>query len=262
MSDIHSCSYHCNRPECIKAQRDELRDRLAQPEQPAKIDIDYWVSSRPQIIEALAKAGFTLMSNANGFWLEPAPQPEREPSGWKLVPLEPTQEMLRATEAGPVNFPSFCWKAMLSAAPNTPQRKPEQLAQLPQGWSAVQVHGGTTKVWPMTEAQVIAASLAQPEQESFSPEAISATQAAWKMGYDAAKAEQPEQEPVQFKCTVIDDAHPNGIPLEQWAKPPQRKPLTDEEMKKIWYAMQNIMGWYSFQEIARAIEAAHGIKGS
>ena len=40
----------------------------------------------------------------------------------------------------------------------------------------------------------------------------------------------------------------------------QRKPLSDEEMKKIWYAMQNIMGWYSFQEIARAIEAAHGIK--
>jgi hypothetical protein len=51
-----------------------LRDRLAQPEQPAKIDIDYWVSSRPQIIEALAKAGFTLMSNANGFWLQPTPQ--------------------------------------------------------------------------------------------------------------------------------------------------------------------------------------------
>ena len=33
MTDIHSCSYYCNRPECIKAQRDELRDRLAQPEQ-------------------------------------------------------------------------------------------------------------------------------------------------------------------------------------------------------------------------------------
>ena len=30
---LHSCSYHCDRPECIKAQRDELRDRLAQPEQ-------------------------------------------------------------------------------------------------------------------------------------------------------------------------------------------------------------------------------------
>ena len=45
-----------------------------------------------------------------------------------------------------------------------------------------------------------------------------------------------------------------------YTTPPQRKTLTDEEMKKIWYAMQNIMGWYSFQEIARAIEAAHGIK--
>lgn len=30
---IHSCSYHCDRPECIKAQRDELRERLAQLEQ-------------------------------------------------------------------------------------------------------------------------------------------------------------------------------------------------------------------------------------
>jgi hypothetical protein len=31
--------------------------------------------------------------------------------------------------------------------------------------------------------------------------------------------------------------------------------LTEEEMKKTWYEMQNIMGWYSFEEIARAIEA-------
>ena len=25
---IHSCSYYCDRPECIKAQRDELRDQM------------------------------------------------------------------------------------------------------------------------------------------------------------------------------------------------------------------------------------------
>jgi hypothetical protein len=31
--------------------------------------------------------------------------------------------------------------------------------------------------------------------------------------------------------------------------------LTDDEMKKTWYEMQNIMGWYSFEEIAKAIEA-------
>jgi len=28
MSDIHSCSYYCDRPECVKRQRDELRERL------------------------------------------------------------------------------------------------------------------------------------------------------------------------------------------------------------------------------------------
>ena len=50
------------------------------------------------------------------------------------------------------------------------------------------------------------------------------------------------------------------VMLDQTSHDAQHKPLSDEEMKKIWYAMQNIMGWYSFQEIARAIEAAHGIK--
>ena len=28
--EIHTCSYHCHRPACIKAQRDELRDKLSQ----------------------------------------------------------------------------------------------------------------------------------------------------------------------------------------------------------------------------------------
>jgi hypothetical protein len=31
MTDIHSCSYYCERPACIKAQRDKLREALAQP---------------------------------------------------------------------------------------------------------------------------------------------------------------------------------------------------------------------------------------
>ena len=41
MTDIHSCSYFCNKPECIKAQRDELRERLAQPEQKADAHLLY-----------------------------------------------------------------------------------------------------------------------------------------------------------------------------------------------------------------------------
>ena len=87
---------------------------------------------------------------------------------------------------------------------------------------------------------------------------------------------QPEQEPVAWgvfegnlhdmffspseaqEMADLKGTHAEVRPL--YTTPPQRKPLTDEEMKKIWYAMQNIVGWYSFQEIARAIEAAHGIK--
>lgn len=32
MTDIHSCSYYCDRPECIKAQRDQLRGGLLERE--------------------------------------------------------------------------------------------------------------------------------------------------------------------------------------------------------------------------------------
>ena len=80
---------------------------------------------------------------------------------------------------------------------------------------------------------------------------------------------KPDQKPVAWitpdgKGFRIRFSPPvNDVPLgwdALYTTPPQRKPLTDEEMKKIWYAMQNIMGWYSFEEVARAIEAAHNIK--
>ena len=28
-NDLHSCSYYCDRPECVKRQRDELREKLS-----------------------------------------------------------------------------------------------------------------------------------------------------------------------------------------------------------------------------------------
>ena len=44
------------------------------------------------------------------------------------------------------------------------------------------------------------------------------------------------------------------------ASPPQRKPLTDEEINAIWNSLIATPD-YSREMIARAIEAAHGIKG-
>jgi hypothetical protein len=68
-------------------------------------------------------------------------------------------------------------------------------------------------------------------------------------GYQSKKAmaqdklAQPAQEPVGFVDSKLN-------PIQRpWVG------LTDEDMKKSWYNMENIMGWYSFQEVARAIEA-------
>jgi hypothetical protein len=51
---IHSCSYYCDRPECIKAQRDALRDRLAQPTDLQK--------ANQELLEALSDIAYGLES--------------------------------------------------------------------------------------------------------------------------------------------------------------------------------------------------------
>ena len=67
--------------------------------------------------------------------------------------------------------------------------------------------------------------------------------------------EPAQQEPVEFKCMVIDNHHPNGIPFEQWVKPAQRKPwvgLTDEELDEMFsktFKGKKLVNW-----VARAIE--------
>jgi hypothetical protein len=49
---IHSCSYYCDRPECIKEQRDELRDGL---------ENDSWVS----VSDRLPEIGFKEYPQSN-----------------------------------------------------------------------------------------------------------------------------------------------------------------------------------------------------
>ena len=80
-------------------------------------------------------------------------------------------------------------------------------------------------------------------------------------------AELESQEPVALPCCGYTDASAvkwnplNGVVqchnCGQNYTTSQRtwQGLTDEEKHKTWYEMQNIMGWYSFQEIANAIEA-------
>lgn len=70
---------------------------------------------------------------------------------------------------------------------------------------------------------------------------------------------------------VYDQDRNSGFDATMWVTPvatlpPQRKPLTDEEIKamyieKNWYEMAHAFTWGAAEIVARAIEAAHGIKG-
>lgn len=50
-----------------------------------------------------------------------------------------------------------------------------------------------------------------------------------------ARLAQPvqEQDPVKFKCTVIDDANPNGVPLSQWECHSEQEPFCYHDGRNI-----------------------------
>ena len=91
-------------------------------------------------------------------------------------------------------------------------------------------------------------------------------QFAWA-GWQAALA-QPEQEPVAYTngTDVIlakywtADYPPKGWEPLGYITPPQRKPLTEEQIETIWRRVQANDFHDCVQPFARAIEAAHGIK--
>jgi len=70
MDDIHSCGYYCTKPECIKAQRNELRDKLLNRNAPmfeslqngvidwaSERDIYKYSNPRAQLLKAISEIG-------------------------------------------------------------------------------------------------------------------------------------------------------------------------------------------------------------
>jgi hypothetical protein len=43
---IHTCSYSCDRPGCIKAQRDELRERLSALDRPSPTEAEVLAAAK------------------------------------------------------------------------------------------------------------------------------------------------------------------------------------------------------------------------
>ena len=83
-----------------------------------------------------------------------------------------------------------------------------------------------------TETKTITAlreRLAQPEQEPFcfhdGRNIVGKEYADHSDVFPLYTSPNPEQQkPVRFKCTVVDDAHPNGVPLSQWWKQHEMQP--------------------------------------
>ena len=78
MNDMHSCSYFCDRPACIKAQRDELRAALAA--QPAELvamlyDDGTWIAERTTAGRALNNRMLFAGSPKVGVYVAPPAQP-------------------------------------------------------------------------------------------------------------------------------------------------------------------------------------------
>ena len=102
-------------------------------------------------------------------------------------------------------------------------------------------------------------ALAQPEQEYYAVNAV-------HKGEQCYVKAQPEQEPVKFEA--VWDSGPTNKDyedamrlkrLQQLTTPPQRKPLTDEEIILI-VAECAASHQHTDIHFARAIERAHGIK--
>jgi hypothetical protein len=93
MSDVHTCSYYCDRQACIKAQRDDLRDRQAalQSGEPVAWLCVNEDGDRDATASADAKNNYARFGRKI-FPLYTTPQPV-VPEGYVLVPLEPTEAM-------------------------------------------------------------------------------------------------------------------------------------------------------------------------
>ena len=104
-------------------------------------------------------------------------------------------------------------------------------------------------------------ALAQPEQETV--QRLSALVRAQQITIDKleAQSEQPsQQEPVAWitKTGNVWKTKADETDTPLYTTPPQRKPLTDEEIDELSRSM--VKGDKSVNWLCRAIEAAHGIK--
>jgi len=105
----------------------------------------------------------------------------------------------------------------------------------------------------MAEIHRLRAALAEPEQEPLEY---------WNAVEGWVKIEEVREHFDSVGCgTIYKTAGEDRVPVYA-APPPQRKPLTEEEIDRAWRSVDYKISYDNFRiEIVRAIERAHGIGG-
>jgi hypothetical protein len=128
----------------------------------------------------------------------------------------------------------------------------------------------------MTKDEALRLALEALEFDSFyatgKQEAITAIKAAleakdepaaWMYPDDLKRFETSEAYAEAYSIEMVSPTQGETVPL--YTTPPQRKPLTDEEIQdalEVEFLGSNLKrNWQDDLRVARAIEAAHGIKG-
>lgn len=123
-----------------------------------------------------------------------------------------------------------------------------------------------------TAIAVLRDRLAQPEHSCVSCVACEGSPKGDNNPCDVCGLVQPEQEPVAWMVYTLDgksvcvtdnpaDFTGQHRVLPLYTTLPQRKPLTEEEVVEVFGNLRKSITGNVFLAFARAIEAAHGIKG-
>ena len=149
---IHSCSYHCDRPECIKAQRDELRERLAQDfikhEVDSASDWSEWVCPDPEQYfmkccdcGLVHKMQFKVVKYSEGDECEPFNDPNVQVvfRARRTTPpaAQPEQEPRHIVQSNGRHSPLLTHMMNSRTTPPPPQRQPLTEEEIMQTWEGV-----------------------------------------------------------------------------------------------------------------------------
>lgn len=203
-----------------------------------------------------------------GGWVWRSAQAAPVPQGWKLVPIEPTPEMIKAADdsdseysqrnfgEGGINWSQSGedhWTAMLAAAPQPPEAAPHI------GDCENEVCTGCMPSMPPVTpeefsrdiAEMVAAPVQMPEPDAgwFKYDKVSEC---WHPQYEEYAETHAKREGWEKLYTEQQ--------LRQLLAAQERKPLTDAQLDGLALGDDGLPN--SHLEFARAIERAHGIKAA